>query len=405
MPDFFTRLAERTLARALTVQPVMASMFVPESNLVEQHIFVEEEDISVPSRDGSGHTVLQTALPVDRASRGPLHPWTHQTDSTAAVQAMLDRGETLAAASRVHTLPPHQDDTSAQSIPPNLHQSNEKLMNVRRGEGGVERLGKKDTGYLYKALWSPAGGDRSDGPPPAGGALWTHPFNTAGDEPGTDPGVPTGNGTSLPPLENVVGADLSRPSPIYRPGTQTFISIEDGQPNDLSVPPGNQIASPSREDTARTGLIPPSNILLVEQQPGTASITRNDATQPAPSSVGARFIVSPSPTPNDPSQLSKTANASIGADVSHSSPTYRLETVVETSSGRKVTHTEAHHLGTSASEMPLTTPAPTISVTIGRIEVRAMPPTTPAAQPHKQHTRSPVMSLDEYLRKPSKGGH
>jgi hypothetical protein len=40
-------------------------------------------------------------------------------------------------------------------------------------------------------------------------------------------------------------------------------------------------------------------------------------------------------------------------------------------------------------------PAPTIHVTIGRIEVRA---TTPSAPPHKQRTEPQVMSLDEYLR-------
>jgi hypothetical protein len=48
-------------------------------------------------------------------------------------------------------------------------------------------------------------------------------------------------------------------------------------------------------------------------------------------------------------------------------------------------------------------PAPTIQVTIGRIEVRATPP--PAAQ-RPQHTRSspPVMGLDEYLKQRAKGG-
>jgi hypothetical protein len=45
--------------------------------------------------------------------------------------------------------------------------------------------------------------------------------------------------------------------------------------------------------------------------------------------------------------------------------------------------------------------APTINVTIGRIEVRA---TTAAAQPRKQPPVAQTMSLDEYLRKRNQGG-
>ena len=45
--------------------------------------------------------------------------------------------------------------------------------------------------------------------------------------------------------------------------------------------------------------------------------------------------------------------------------------------------------------------APTINVSIGRIEVRA---TTPAAQPRKQPSGAQTMSLDEYLQKRNRGG-
>ncbi len=33
-----------------------------------------------------------------------------------------------------------------------MRQPNEKLINIRRGEGGGVGKGKKDTGYLYKAF-------------------------------------------------------------------------------------------------------------------------------------------------------------------------------------------------------------------------------------------------------------
>jgi hypothetical protein len=45
--------------------------------------------------------------------------------------------------------------------------------------------------------------------------------------------------------------------------------------------------------------------------------------------------------------------------------------------------------------------APTINVTIGRIEVRA---TTPATQPRRQPPGAQTMSLDEYLRRRNQGG-
>ncbi len=49
------------------------------------------------------------------------------------------------------------------------------------------------------------------------------------------------------------------------------------------------------------------------------------------------------------------------------------------------------------------TPAPTIQVTIGRIEVRATPPPTP--RPQAARSAPSVMSLDDYLNQRAKGGH
>jgi hypothetical protein len=48
-------------------------------------------------------------------------------------------------------------------------------------------------------------------------------------------------------------------------------------------------------------------------------------------------------------------------------------------------------------------PAPTIQVTIGRIEVRATPP-PPAPPQSQQRSTPPIMSLDQYLQQRSKGG-
>jgi hypothetical protein len=48
---------------------------------------------------------------------------------------------------------------------------------------------------------------------------------------------------------------------------------------------------------------------------------------------------------------------------------------------------------------------PTIQVTIGRIEVRATPPPRPVLPPKKEHPKSQLMGLDEYLRQRTNGGN
>lgn len=52
------------------------------------------------------------------------------------------------------------------------------------------------------------------------------------------------------------------------------------------------------------------------------------------------------------------------------------------------------------TQSPMSEPAPVINVTIGRIEVRATTPATPRRQP----AAKPLMSLDEYLQRRTRGG-
>ena len=53
--------------------------------------------------------------------------------------------------------------------------------------------------------------------------------------------------------------------------------------------------------------------------------------------------------------------------------------------------------------VPRPEPAPTIQVTIGRVEVRAMPPLTTG--PKKERPKPLVMTLDEYLSRRASGGN
>jgi hypothetical protein len=54
-----------------------------------------------------------------------------------------------------------------------------------------------------------------------------------------------------------------------------------------------------------------------------------------------------------------------------------------------------------ATQLPTSEPSPVVNVTIGRIEVRAIAPATPS---RKQPSAKPLMSLDEYLQRRTRGG-
>ncbi|GIV60234.1 MAG: hypothetical protein KatS3mg043_1323 [Rhodothermaceae bacterium] len=49
--------------------------------------------------------------------------------------------------------------------------------------------------------------------------------------------------------------------------------------------------------------------------------------------------------------------------------------------------------------------APTIHVTIGRVVIRAVPPTPPGPSPEKPRVQPAVMTLDDYLKRRKAGGH
>lgn len=67
--------------------------------------------------------------------------------------------------------------------------------------------------------------------------------------------------------------------------------------------------------------------------------------------------------------------------------------------GREAYRSGQERQGFQFQEPP---PMPTINVTIGRIEVKALPPA--AAPPRPQKTAAPLMSLEEYMRRRNAGG-
>jgi hypothetical protein len=71
----------------------------------------------------------------------------------------------------------------------------------------------------------------------------------------------------------------------------------------------------------------------------------------------------------------------------------------ENYTGREASRSGQERPGFQFQEPP---PMPTINVTIGRIEVKALPPA--ATPPRPQKTAAPLMSLEEYMRRRNAGG-
>ena len=64
--------------------------------------------------------------------------------------------------------------------------------------------------------------------------------------------------------------------------------------------------------------------------------------------------------------------------------------------------TARHSAGNSAAADGLPA-APTIEITIGRVEVRAVQPPAPAPRPKTTSPHAPALSLEEYLRNQNGG--
>jgi len=212
-------------------------------------------------------------------------------------------------------------------------------------------------------------------------------------------------GESVRPQRIPLSADLPlqplpeemTPAPQVRP---PFIIPE--TPGETSAKP---FGSSARAPLGETGTI---DIPLVEQRYG--SDLRLKSVKDARKSIKISEVLPVESPPQRPIRT-KTPGASLLPGTMHlaetqiTTPPRRVngpEATLPLTSGQQ--EQESAHSGyrrrDTSTESQSPPAAPTIQVTIGRIEVRAAPPPTPRSQ----RSRPQVMGLDEYLNQRAKGG-
>ena len=172
------------------------------------------------------------------------------------------------------------------------------------------------------------------------------------------------------------------------------------EPADLFIPAPVQ-PSPLHSQAA---LVQPTNEQSTIENAPSAFSNEGDAT---PLQNVRQYAHEPVPTAIAPADVQNDAReqgASLhlrqpGVEVSPVDSTRRVSSSLR-ASRRAFESRNATHDAPSPSSLNDPQPAPTIHVTIGRVEVRA---TLPATSPRKQSPTAPLMGLDEYLRKRTKG--
>jgi hypothetical protein len=128
------------------------------------------------------------------------------------------------------------------------------------------------------------------------------------------------------------------------------------------------------------------------------------AAQPAaftPVFEGAQHAV-PLPAPLSPSPAPPAPERAVAASESQAEPSHGRRALTPVIEQIKASPAPSKTVAAKAeSPAERTEPAPTISVTIGRVEVRAA--ITPRVSPEGRRERRAVLSLDDYLRKRSGG--
>jgi len=303
MSDFFTRLAERTLGLALTIQPIKPSLFAPEP-------------------DYDGEALLELA------------------EESSAAQTFAD----ALPVAEIPTLPPDSDRMAAQ-------------------EHAVETS-------VARSVYAPAAQ-----PLPA-----ATPERQALDS--LSVATPSNTMHTTRPQSNVKQQQLTRYTHRRAPVTE-----------------------PRSANAAQVREVTPGAVL---PYPLTDQEHNNDAD----------LFKSPSllKSYNDAAKRSAMSDSNTGLDGGNTSERYMEATTrVETSTHE---HTIAHHtilgersgrntqssISAPAARTQPAPPEPTIQVTIGRVEVRAVTAPTTTTRPQQQPARATAMSLDEYLRRQEQGG-
>lgn len=344
MADFLTRLARRALGLVPTVQPILAPMYAPGQQFVgaedaqEMPLFERGAATGYPQSEVRGRAMSLQNRPADEPAFGDL------------VGQIMDAREI--------TSPLVQQRSQPSTTPTQIPHTPSRTLDERPAADHSLSSGRDEVA-------SSAGQARrtaSTGRPAA-----DHPLSSGQDEVASSAG-------KVGRTASTRNASVSGLHPIH-PTDATVIPLE------------ARSASRAAEQQRDSSLLPriARGVLEAAELSSASNLLRPLVPQ---ESVGASLL-------------------SAVADTLPTQRPAKPKTIRPQQGTHQVAYPEYPYNRANQSESaPVTQessmPAPTIQVTIGRIEVRATPPTTP--RPQAARSAPSVMSLDDYLNQRTRGG-
>ena len=347
MADFLTRLARRALGLVPTVQPILAPMYAPGQQFVgaedaqEMPLFERGAATGYPQSEVRGRAMSLQNRPADEPAFGGL---VGQIMDVREISSPLVPQGTQPSTTPTQT--PHTSSRTLDGQPAADHSLSSGRDEAASSAGQARRT-------------------ESTGQPAA-----DHPLSSGRDEAAS-------SAIQARRTASTRNAFVSGLHPIH-PTDATVISLE---ARTVSIAAGQQRDSSLLPRTARGVLeaaeLSSASTLLLPLVPQGNRPVGTSHLLPVVDTLPTQRPAEPKTIP--PQQSTR--------QVGYAIPPYN-----------RVNQHEA-----ALTRQEPSTPAPTIQVTIGRIEVR----TTPAATPRPQAARSApsVMSLDDYLNQRARGGH
>lgn len=379
MTDFLQRLAERTLGLTPVVQPIIAPMFAPGPTIpgsTPAALEVDEFVESPPSTRSRGQGTIRPASPA---------PVTNKTQQPTVPPVSPPVTQHAAATNTTVSLSPAQDapspEIASRPIARQDHTTGQNVGTVRPGNSLVTEPGIVRTPLQEM--------------PPAkvmNQVVESHPQETAG----ADPHVPVTAIHRLVPVDQSEATHTAR-----QDETALTPEFTNRQPESaggpwivrerrLIVPVEQQGQSrPEQAGQNEGGSLSRQQAISfsevengAENAPQLPSFIRNDS--PTQGSQGLLVPTMPEqrgPTTRQATQLAGTL-------------TYATAVVAEPRQPAQITRQAREQRPAGTVETP--PDVPTIRVTIGRVDVRAI--TAPATTRPKPSRSAPALSLDEYTR-------
>lgn len=366
MNDFFTRLAERALGLAPTLQPILAPMFVPEEALQmsDEPFETVVAPIEVGASDDAGTRSSRPSLTImsDGSFETVVAPLEENAGDDVEMRSSklpLTIPKSSSSSSSIET-----DDIEAQisgslQLPSKREKSGEQTRFL--GENASEKVisTSPTISASMKTEASPRRlvSEETRSPSPQARSLMPDPAPQLTAESRfimPEAAVRSKSITSAPTPQSAMESGFSTPKAVVE-----FKSI--------TPAPKPQLAMDSRLSTSEA----PEHVRPV--------MPIHETTTPTQSRHRQEAIQSPQ----------------------HATNGVRMANIPLVTTKATVLHTVEQKNDVKQAEQTI----PTVHVTIGRIEVRATPPAIPTVPTQRQSSGPAVKSLDDYLRQRAKGGH